>query len=147
MNNKHVVPGNHRLASQGFTLIELLVVLAILGMVAAFAAPQVFKHLAGAKSDTAKIQIENLSTALDLYKLEVGRYPEELSALVSRPAGAGNSRWNGPYLKKASLPKDPWDRDFVYRYPGQQGRYDLISYGADGVEGGEGEDQDVVSWQ
>lgn len=129
----------------GFTLLELLVVLAILGLIATFAAPQVLKWLSGAKSDAARIQIEALGTGIDLYRLEVGNYPPDLEALVSQPSGA--DRWNGPYLKKRTLPKDPWGRDYLYRYPGENGAYDLYTLGADGQEGGSGEDADVVSWQ
>jgi general secretion pathway protein G len=129
---------------RGFTLLELLVVLAILGLIATFAAPRVLKWLSGARSDAARIQIEALGTGLDLYRLEVGRYPPTLEALVTKPSDA--DRWNGPYLKKIVVPKDPWGRDYVYRNPGENGPYDLISLGADGAEGGEGEDRDVVSW-
>ncbi len=129
----------------GFTLLELLVVLAILGLIATFAAPQVLKWLSGAKSDSARIQIEALGTGIDLYRLEVGSYPPDLEALVSQPSGA--DRWNGPYLKKRTLPKDPWGQDYLYRHPGENGPYDLYTLGADGQEGGSGEDADVVSWQ
>ena len=135
----------YRRKASGFTLVELLVVLAILGMIAAFAAPRVFKYLGSAKTDAAKIQIENLSSGLDLYKLEVGSYPNSLSALVEKPAGVG--KWNGPYLKKRVIPKDPWGKDYVYKYPAKDGMYELMSYGADGVQGGEGENSDIVSWQ
>jgi general secretion pathway protein G len=128
----------------GFTLLELLVVLAILGLIATFAAPQVLKWLSGAKSDSARIQIEALGTGIDLYRLEVGSYPPDLEALVSQPSGV--DRWNGPYLKKRTVPKDPWGRDFIYRYPGENGPYDLYTLGADGQEGGSGEDADVASW-
>ncbi len=130
---------------RGFTLLELLVVLAILGLIATFAAPRVLKWLSGAKSDAARIQIEALGTGLDLYRLEVGRYPSTLEALVTKPSDA--DRWNGPYLKKIVVPKDPWGRDYIYRNPGENGPYDLISLGADGTGGGEGEDRDVVSWE
>jgi len=130
---------------RGFTLLELLVVLAILGLIATFAAPRVLKWLSGAKSDAARIQIEALGTGLDLYRLEVGSYPPTLEGLVTNPSGA--DRWNGPYLKKTVVPKDPWGREYVYRKPGENGPYDLVSLGADGTEGGEGEDRDVVSWQ
>ena len=129
----------------GFTLLELLVVLAILGLIVTFAAPRALKWLSGARSDSARIQIEALSTGIDLYRLEVGSYPPDLEALVTRPPGA--ERWDGPYLKKSSVPKDPWGRDFIYRNPGEHGPYDLYSFGADGQEGGSGEDADVVSWQ
>ncbi len=131
--------------SAGFTLLELLVVLAILGLIVTFAAPRALKWLSGAKSDSARIQIEALSTGIDLYRLEVGSYPPDLDALVTRPSGA--DRWDGPYLKKSTLPKDPWGRDYIYRLPGEHGAYDLYSLGADGQEGGSGEDADVLSWQ
>lgn len=136
-----------RRGQRGFTLVELLVVLVILGLIAAFAAPQVLKYLGGAKTSSAKIQIERLSGVLDLYRLEVGHYPgdgEGLNALVEQPADAPN--WNGPYLKKADALNDPWRRPYIYRFPGEHGEYDLYSLGADGQEGGDGENRDVTSW-
>ena len=129
----------------GFTLLEILVVLAIIGLIAAIAAPQVFKSLGGAKTDSAKVQIEALSTGVDLYRLEVGNLPPDLDALVERPSG--EDRWNGPYLRKSSVPKDPWGNEFRYSVPGDHGDYDLYSLGADGNEGGEGENRDVNSWE
>jgi len=134
-------------AQRGFTLLELLVVLVILGMLAALAGPRVMKYIASSKTDTAKLQIEELSAALDMYKLEVGRHPntqEGLQALVEAPGGATN--WNGPYLKKKTVPKDSWGVEYRYASPGQNGAFDISSLGADGREGGEGEDRDVVSW-
>ncbi len=131
----------------GFTLVELLVVLIILGLIAAFAAPQVIKFVGGAKSDSAKIQIERLSGVLDLYRLQLGRYPsdgEGLNALMEAPAEAPN--WDGPYLRKADSLVDPWGRPYLYRFPGEHGDYDLYTLGADGQEGGEGENQDRTSW-
>jgi general secretion pathway protein G len=134
--------------SSGFTLIELLVVLAILGMIVGLVGPRVMKHLGSAKSDTAKLQIEDLGVALDLFYLENGRYPntgEGLSALVQKPAGLNN--WNGPYLKKKKIPQDPWQREYLYQSPGQNGDYDLYSYGADNAPGGEKENRDILSWE
>ena len=131
----------------GFTLVELLVVLIILGLIAAFAAPQVIKYVGGAKSDSAKIQVERLSSVLDLYRLQVGRYPsddEGLDALMDAPADASN--WDGPYLKKADSLIDPWGRPYLYRFPGEHGDFDLYTLGADDQEGGEGENRDLTSW-
>jgi general secretion pathway protein G len=137
----------NRRREAGFTLVELLVVLIILGLIAAFAAPRVIKFVGGAKTDTARIQIERLSGILDLYRLQVGRYPsgdDGLDALMEAPAEAPN--WDGPYLKKADALNDPWDRPYLYRFPGEHGDYDLYTLGADGQDGGEGEDRDLTSW-
>lgn len=132
---------------RGFTLIELLVVLVILGLLAGLVGPQVLRYTGSAKSDTAKLQIEELGAGLDLYHLEVGRYPttdEGLKALVEQPTGL--NKWNGPYLKKKNIPTDPWGNDYHYKYPGEQGLYDLYSLGNDNMDGGEGNDADIVSW-
>ncbi len=136
-----------RKKQKGFTLVELLVVLVILGLIAAFAAPEVMKYLGGAKTDSAKIQIERLGGVLDLYRLETGRYPTEdegLRALVEKPVGV--ERWNGPYLKKEDSLLDPWGNVYLYRFPGEHGEYDIYSLGSDGQEGGDGESSDVTSW-
>ncbi len=138
--------GRRRRAA-GFTLVELLVVLVIIGLLASLVAPRVIKYLGGAKSSTANVQIERLSGVLDLYRLEIGRYPSEgegLLALLEAPADAAG--WNGPYLKKAGALDDPWGNPYVYRRPGEYGEYDLYSLGGDGQEGGEGEDKDITSW-
>lgn len=132
---------------RGFTLIELLVVLVILGLLASLAGPKVINYLGGAKSDSAKLQIEEFGASLDLFKLETGRYPssqEGLQALVQAPSGL--TGWNGPYLKKKAVPKDPWGNDYHYVSPGQHSQYDLSSLGADNREGGEGENKDVTNW-
>ena len=131
----------------GFTLVELLVVLLILGLLAGLVGPRVLKYLGGAKSDTAELQIAEFGAGLDLFHLEVGRYPtteEGLGALANQPAGLDN--WNGPYLKKKDIPADPWGKPYQYRAPGQHGDYDLYSLGRDNADGGEGEDADIVSW-
>lgn len=140
--------GKTRRRSRGFTLVELLVVLAILGLLAGLVGPQVMKFLGSSKSKTAALQISDLAATLDLYRLELGRYPttaEGLDALVKDPGNLPN--WNGPYLKKSQVPKDPWGNDYSYRSPGQHGPFDIISLGADGQEGGEGENQDITSWE
>ena len=133
---------------RGFTLVELLVVLAILGLLVGLVGPQVMKALGGSKTKTARIQIEDLSATLDIYRLELDRYPttnDGLQALVENTAGAAN--WNGPYLKKNQVPKDPWGNDYQYRSPGEHGSFDIWSLGADNREGGEGENQDILGWE
>ncbi|MDI3324151.1 type II secretion system major pseudopilin GspG [Pontibacterium granulatum] len=133
---------------KGFTLLEILVVLVILGLLASLVGPQVFKQLESSKSKTAALQIQELSAALDLYRLEVGSYPstsEGLNALLEAPSSASN--WNGPYLKKKVIRDDPWGMAYQYKSPGDHGDFDLYSYGADKKEGGEGDDRDVVSWE
>lgn len=131
----------------GFTLLELLVVLAILALIATFAGPQVIKYLGRAKTDAARVQIGNLSSALDLYRLETGHYPtaeQGLQALLEQPSGAEN--WNGPYLQKRAAVNDPWGVAYQYRIPGENNDFDVFTLGADKQEGGEGEDQDIGSW-
>lgn len=132
---------------RGFTLIELLVVLVVLGLLIGIVGPRAIGYLSGARSDTARIQLATFAAALDLYKLDMGKYPDAelgLAALVAAPAGA--KRWRGPYLNKPELPLDPWDNAYVYLSPGPGGTpYQLLSYGADGREGGEGEDSDIVT--
>ena len=118
-----------------------------LGLLAAFAAPQVLSYLGRAKTDAARAQVQNIAGVLDLYRLEVGSYPAQqdgLEALLEEPADA--PRWNGPYVKRRDVLMDPWGRMYVYRFPGDHGAYDLYSLGADNGEGGDGEDQDITSW-
>jgi general secretion pathway protein G len=132
----------------GFTLIELLVVLVILGLLAGVAGPKIIGYLGGARSDTARLQIEEFGGSLDLFKLETGRYPttqEGLQALVQQPISV--TGWNGPYLKKKVVPKDPWNNDYHYLSPGQHGDYDISSWGADNREGGEGDNKDINGWE
>ncbi len=130
--------------ARGFTLIELLIVMVILGALAALVAPNMFGKVGASKQKAAQAQIEMLGTALDAYRLDVGKYPRDLKNLID---AGGKRNWEGPYLKKA-VPVDPWGNEYVYRFPGRQGKtgYDLSSLGADGREGGEKEDADVVSW-
>lgn len=129
---------------RGFTLLELVMVLVIIGVILAMVGPRVFNSLGRANSERAKVQIEQIGSALELYKLDTGRFPstqEGLNALLVAPAGAAN--WNGPYLKDAKTLKDPWSQDFQYRSPAERGGYDLVSLGADGREGGDGENRDI----
>lgn len=132
---------------RGFTLVEILVVVIIIGLLAALVGPKLFGKVSTAKLKTAKAQIELFGTALDTFRLDVGRYPmteEGLNALREKPTGLEG--WHGPYLPK-ELPVDPWGKPYVYKSPGEHGDYDLISYGLDGAEGGEEENQDIVSWK
>jgi general secretion pathway protein G len=135
--------------SAGFTLIEMMVVMVIIGLLMALVGPRFIRQEEKAKLKAARAQVELLGTALDTFRLDVGRYPtaqEGLAALQQRPFGL--DRWDGPYLKKGTVPKDPWDRPYYYRSPGEGGRpYDLLSYGADGAPGGDGDNRDINSWE
>jgi general secretion pathway protein G len=138
---------SRRRGERGFTLVEILVVITIIGLIMGLVGPRVLNYLTESKAKAAKIQIESFSSALDLYFLDNGRYPsssEGLRALVQRPGSTMS--WNGPYLKGAVVPPDPWGNAYVYRAPGQHGTFDIISHGADGQEGGTGSASDVTSW-
>ncbi len=131
----------------GFTLVELLVVMVIIGLLAALVAPRFIRQEEKAKIKATRAQVELLSTALDTFRLDVGRYPttqEGLEAMRRQPSGL--ERWDGPYLKK-EVPLDPWGKAYVYRSPGEHGPYDLLSYGADGTPGGDGDNRDITSWE
>jgi len=131
-----------RRRQSGFTMIELLVVMVILGLLAALVAPNFFRQGAKARVKTARLQIANIATALDALALDTGRYPsaqEGLRALLEAPSGM--DMWDGPYLKK--LPKDPWNHDYLYRGPQGGHDYEIMSYGADGSPGGEGDNADI----
>lgn len=135
----------------GFTLIELMVVIVILGILAAIIAPRIVGRTDEAKVTEAKVQIKNFETALKLYKLDNGFYPtteQGLEALITKPeAGRIPASWReGGYLEKKKVPSDPWGTAYVYASPGQNGDYDILSYGADAVRGGEGYDADIESW-
>jgi general secretion pathway protein G len=132
---------------RGITLIELLVVMVIIAMFATLVGQRLFKSVERGRQTAAKAQISELESTLDVFRLDVGRYPtteEGLQALTTRPGNL--EKWDGPYLRKA-LPLDPWGRPYVYRFPGQHGDYDLLALGADGQEGGEGEAADIVNWK
>jgi len=144
----HYVKKNER----GFTLIELMVVIIILGILAMWVAPKIMGRPGEAKQVKAKLDIQNLETALKLYKLDNGNYPsteQGLQALVEKPeSGIIPKKWKqGGYLEKGKVPKDPWGNEFVYLSPGLQSDFDIISYGADGVPGGENEDKDINNWE
>ena len=126
-----------RRGQAGFTLVEMLVVITIIGLIMGLVGPRVLNYLSESKVKAARIQIESLSAALDLFYLDIGRYPaanEGLTALVQRPASA--NAWNGPYLKTSGVPADPWGHPYVYKVPGDKAAYDIFSYGSAGQEGG-----------
>jgi len=132
---------------QGFTLIELLIVMVILGLLAALVGPRMFGHTGKARQKAAKSQISLFETAIDTYKLETGKFPtteQGLQALRVKPDGV--AKWDGPYLPK-NVPLDPWGNIYAYKYPSEHGDYEIVSLGADGTPGGEGEDVDIVSWK
>jgi general secretion pathway protein G len=138
--------------SRGFSFLELMVVIVILGILAMYIAPKLMGRTDEARMKMARVQIEGLGTALDLYKLDNGFYPtteQGLQSLVEQPqSGQIPKNWRkGGYLKKNKVPKDPWQNEYVYQSPGVQGDYDIICYGADGVPGGEDENKDINSWE
>ena len=136
-----------RTAEQGYSLLELLIVLAIMGLIIAIAAPRMIGYFESSKGKAAKIQISNISAALDIYYLENGSYPTDaqgLRALVEKPEAA--SQWGGPYLNRADGIIDPWGRAYLYKQPGDHGKFDVLTLGADGKEGGEDENRDLGSW-
>lgn len=133
---------------RGFTLVELLVVLAILTLLVGLVGPRVLGQLGGAKSKTAAVQIADIEKALELFKLDVGRFPtsqEGLEALVTRPSAANG--WNGPYMRGSAIPADPWGNPYRYANPGPNGGIEILSLGADGAPGGEGENADIRNLQ
>ncbi len=130
-----------------FTLIEILVVIVIIGLLASLVAPKLFSKLSSSKQKVAKAQIQMIETALDAFRLDVGRYPtteEGLKVLWENPGNI--PKWDGPYLPKP-VKSDPWGHPYIYKCPGEHGPYDLYSLGADGKPGGEGENKDIVSWE
>jgi general secretion pathway protein G len=135
-----------RHGEKGFTLVEIIVVITIIALIMTLVGPRVLNYLTESKVKAAKIQIESLASALDLYFLDTGQYPsnaEGLNALVQRTGSS--SGWSGPYLRGTVVPNDPWGRPYVYRAPGSQSSYDIISYGSDGQEGGSGVAADIIS--
>lgn len=128
----------------GFTLIELLIVMAILALLAGLVGPTLWNKLSGAKRDVVATQIKNIESAMDSYRLDMGKFPKELSDLVTN--STGKSSWDGPYMKK--IPKDPWENDYQYTAPGKHNKdYDLYSMASDGEEGGEEDNKDITNWE
>jgi general secretion pathway protein G len=139
------------IGDRGFTLIEIMVVIIILGVLAGLIIPRIMDRPEEAKQLKARIQIESLETALKLYKLDNGTYPDTeqgLQALVQQPDTGPAGKWRaGGYLDKGRLPQDPWGNDFIYLSPGLNDDYDISSYGADGIQGGDGKNQDINNWE
>jgi general secretion pathway protein G len=135
--------------SQGFSLIEIIIVITIIGLIVAWAGNRIFGQGEKAKAGVAKSQMQDLMGALDLYKLDTGKFPttqDGLKAMMTAPSGVTN--WNGPYLRKAEQLKDPWNNEWIYRSPGNDNRaFEIISLGADGQEGGDGPNRDIKSWE
>ena len=132
----------------GFTFIEMIVVVSIIGLLLALVGPRFIRGQEKAETRAAAAQLANFGTALDTFRLDVGRYPstqEGLAALNQRPSST--ERWDGPYLK-TNIPPDPWGRPYFYRSPGENGRpYDIYSLGADAAPGGDGPNRDILSWE
>jgi general secretion pathway protein G len=131
-------------AQRGFTLVEMLVVITIIGLIMSLVGPRVLNYLGESKVKAAKIQIQSFTSALDLFYLDAGRYPTSSEGLIVlvKPA-SGLAAWNGPYLKGGTVPNDPWGKPYIYRAPGERSAYEIISYGADGQEGGTGSAADI----
>lgn len=144
--------GNFSINPKGFTLIELMVVIVILGILAGLIVPRIMGRPEEAKQLKARMQIESIETALKLYKLDNGTYPsteQGLQALVKIPE-TGNIPLNwrtGGYLEKGKIPRDPWGNEFIYLHPGINHEFDLVSYGADGIPGGEDKNKDINNWE
>src|SRR6266581_6948143 len=137
--------GSARYGERGFTLVEILVVITIIGLIMALVGPRVLNYLSDSKAKAAKIQIESFSSALDLYFLDLGRYPTSNEGLAALTQSNNAPGWNGPYLRGGVVPADPWGHIYVYRSPGASSPYDIISLGSDGQEGGSGTAADIVS--
>jgi general secretion pathway protein G len=138
-------PRRRRRRERGFTLVEILVVITIIGLIMALVGPRVLNYLSESKAKAAKIQIESFASALDLYYLDLGRYPTTNEGLGALTQGNNAPGWNGPYLRGGVVPNDPWGHSYLYRSPGQRAPYEIVSLGSDGQEGGSGTAADIAS--
>jgi general secretion pathway protein G len=138
-------PRRRRRGEGGFTLVEILVVITIIGLIMALVGPRVLNYLSESKAKAAKIQIESFASALDLYYLDLGRYPTTNEGLAALTQGNNAPGWNGPYLRGGVVPNDPWGHGYLYRSPGQRAPYEIVSLGSDGQEGGSGTAADTAS--
>ena len=132
-----------RQAARGFTLVELLLVLIILALIGGLVLPNIIGRAEGAKVKAASSQIDRLAMAVETYYMDTNSFPDSLDQLVESSDAAG---WNGPYVKRSIL-KDPWNREYIYVFPGEKGRFDIVSLGADGQAGGEDTDADISNWE
>ena len=144
-NRIQMSTARRRKSQAGFTLVEILVVITIIGLIMALVGPRVLNYLGESKAKAAKIQIESFSGALDLYYLDLGRYPNSNEGLTALTRGNNAPGWNGPYLRGGVVPADPWGHNYVYRAPGERAPFDIISLGSDGQEGGSGTAADIAS--
>ncbi len=129
---------------KNFTLIEMVVVIVIIAILAGIATPLYFNHVKTARINAAKMQIEIFDQAVTTYRIDMKKMPDSLEDLVKNPSGG--KKWKGPYIKGGLIPLDPWDNDYVFKKPGDHGDFDIISYGADGMPGGEDENADIGNW-
>ena len=135
-----------RKSDKGFTLLELLIVLIIIGLLAALVGPKLINKVGASKQVTCKGQIELLSTSLEFFHLDTGKYPDEEQGLTALIEAGDFKNWKGPYIKKhKSIPKDPWGNEFIYKYNSDAGEFEIICYGADATEGGTGDNADISS--
>ncbi len=132
-----------RRAQRGFTILEIVIVLILLAGIMAFVGPKIFEQMKRAESGQARIKLMNVAGQIEMYRLEVGKYPSSLQDLVKAPGGA-EGKWNGPYVKEPDL-KDQWGNDYKYAIPGTNKPFDLTSMGADGKDGGDGENKDITN--
>jgi len=128
----------HKVSERGFTLIEILIVVAIIGLIASLIAPNLIGRFERSKEEVAKAQIEMLSSAVQAFMIDLGRYPNSLEELVNLQ----DPKWRGPYLSKKSLPKDPWGREYQFKCPGDHGPFDLYSFGPNGKL----DDKSITNW-
>ena len=133
-----------RALQRGFTILEIVIVFVLLAGIMAYLVPKIFEQSKRAEAAQARIKLQNLAGQIEMFKLEVGKYPGSLQDLVKSPAGV-ESKWNGPYVKNPDELKDAWGNDYRYTAPGQGKAFDLVSLGADGKDGGEGENKDLTN--
>ena len=136
---------NHRRNRRGFTIVEILVVVVIIGVLATLIVPSFIGRMGEARRAVAAAKLPNIETAIALFRQDYDRWPVNLDEIVNRPADIDEAKWNQPTLRAKDL-LDPWNRQFLYREPGEHGAFDLYSLGKDGQQGGEKDNADVTNW-